>query len=35
VTREATIFTQMRRWFPASLFESGLRLGFHLDDTRF
>lgn len=35
VTREATIFTQMRRWFPASFFESGLRLGFHLDDTRF
>jgi NAD(P)-dependent dehydrogenase (short-subunit alcohol dehydrogenase family) len=35
VTREATVFTQMRRWFPASLFESGLRLGFHLDDRRF
>lgn len=35
VTREATVFTFMRSWFPASLFESGLRSGFHLDDERY
>ena len=35
VTREATLFTFMRSWFPASLFESGLRSGFHLDDERY
>ena len=35
VTREATQFTQMRRWFPAALFEFGLRTGFHLDDKRY
>jgi NAD(P)-dependent dehydrogenase (short-subunit alcohol dehydrogenase family) len=35
VTREATQFTLMRRLFPASLFEFGLRTGFHLDDQRY
>jgi NAD(P)-dependent dehydrogenase (short-subunit alcohol dehydrogenase family) len=35
VTREATIFPLMRSWFPASLFETGLRSGFHLDDQRY
>jgi NAD(P)-dependent dehydrogenase (short-subunit alcohol dehydrogenase family) len=35
VTREAFLFTSMRRWFPASVFESGLRSGFHLDDKRY
>jgi NAD(P)-dependent dehydrogenase (short-subunit alcohol dehydrogenase family) len=35
VTREATLFTFMRAWFPAALFESGLRSGFHLDDVRY
>ena len=35
VTREATQFTLMRRWFPAGLFEFGLRTGFHLDDQRY
>jgi len=35
VTREATIFTLMRTWFPPSLFESGLRFGFRLDDERY
>jgi NAD(P)-dependent dehydrogenase (short-subunit alcohol dehydrogenase family) len=35
VTREATVFTLMRTGFPAALFESGLRSGFHLDDERY
>jgi NAD(P)-dependent dehydrogenase (short-subunit alcohol dehydrogenase family) len=35
VTREATIFTSLRRWFPAAAFESGLRSSFHLDDERY
>ena len=35
VTREATQFTLMRTWFPAALFEWGLRSGFHLDDQRY
>ena len=35
VTREATMFTFMRSWFPGSLFETGLRSGFHLDDQRY
>ncbi len=35
VTREATVFTLMRSWFPGSLFETGLRSGFHLDDGRY
>jgi hypothetical protein len=25
----------MRNWFPPSLYESGLRTGFHLDDQRY
>ena len=35
VTREATQFTLMRKWLPASLFEYGLRTGFHLDNPRY
>jgi NAD(P)-dependent dehydrogenase (short-subunit alcohol dehydrogenase family) len=35
VTREATLFTALRRWFPASLFERGVRSGFRLDDERY
>jgi NAD(P)-dependent dehydrogenase (short-subunit alcohol dehydrogenase family) len=35
VTREAVVFTLMRNWFPPSLYESGLRTGFHLDDQRY
>ena len=35
VTREAFMFTSMRSWFPASIFESGLRSGFRLDDQRY
>lgn len=31
VTREAVLFTSMRRWFPAGLFELGLRRGLGLD----
>lgn len=35
VTREATIFTLMRRLFPGWLFETGLRSSFRLDDQRY
>jgi NAD(P)-dependent dehydrogenase (short-subunit alcohol dehydrogenase family) len=35
VTREATIFTQLRRWFPEGLYEIGLRSSFRLDDAAY
>ncbi|MEO8668666.1 MAG: SDR family NAD(P)-dependent oxidoreductase [Bauldia sp.] len=35
VTREAFLFPFMRTWFPAALFEAGLRSGFRLDDARY
>jgi NAD(P)-dependent dehydrogenase (short-subunit alcohol dehydrogenase family) len=34
VTREAALFTMLKRWTPASMFESQLRKGFKLDADR-
>jgi hypothetical protein len=34
VTKEAALFTTLRRWTPASMFESQLRKGFKLDRGR-
>ena len=34
VTKEAALFTLIRRWTPASMFESQLRKGFKLDADR-
>lgn len=34
VTREAAMFTMLKRWTPASMFESQLRKGFRLDADR-
>jgi hypothetical protein len=34
VTKEAALFTSLKRWTPASMFESQLRKGFRLDVDR-